>query len=111
MLTTRGSTKILSLDVLVAVLSADSACLNGFDIKINLTPYSLKICPRLNQVFPRKRGFSWLAAGAIFLRSYNFLCGSISLNRTGVMALAARAYQVLPLVITCQQSGFCLTRI
>ena len=49
----------LSLDVLVAVLSANSGCFIGFDI--NLTPYSLKVCLRLNlhsgrTRFPPERG-------------------------------------------------------
>ena len=63
----------LSLEVLVAVFSANSACFNGFDI--NLTLYSLAVGSRLNlhsgeTRFPPERGcFSWWAAGAIFSRS------------------------------------------
>ena len=45
MLTTPASAKFLFIDVLLAVLFANSACFNGFDI--HLTPYSLKVCSRL----------------------------------------------------------------
>ena len=49
----------LSLNVLVAVLSVNSACFNGFDI--DLTPFSLKVCSSLNlhaagTRFPPERG-------------------------------------------------------
>ena len=39
------------------------------------------------------------------------LCASISINGTGVMALAAREHQVVPLLIACQRSASYFTRI
>ena len=57
---THASEKILSLDVLLVVLAANTSCFNGFDIKIKallsldlFTPESA--CGK-DRVSPRKRG-------------------------------------------------------
>ena len=68
-------------------------------LTFHIKPYSLKVFFTPESAACRRDQVFLESSRREFLRSHIFFCGSISKNRIGFMALAARTHRVVPLVI------------